>query len=202
LLRLLVAPRGPELVRWMQEYGVLMMVLPAAPRPALLGRLAGIEAGLGLGPDPILRLAALGLEVGEDADRLRDRLRLSNEEHARLARLGARSPDAGATVSEQADRACLYAAGAAAYRDGILLSWARSGASPDDPSWRHRYASPERWQPPRFPLGGDDVMALGIPAGPSVGKLLRDVESWWIAGDFVADETALRAKLRELAGRA
>ena len=45
-------------------------------------------------------------------------------------------------------------------------------------------------------------MVLGIPAGPRVGILLRAVEAWWIAGDFAADETALRAKLRELAGHA
>ena len=86
MLRLLVALRGPELVRAMLDYGLITLVLPAAPRPTLLDRLAALEAALGLAPDPILRLAALAVEVPEDADRLRDRLRLSNEEHARLAR--------------------------------------------------------------------------------------------------------------------
>ena len=32
--------------------------------------------------------------------------------------------------------------------------------------------------------------------------LLRDVEAWWIASDFAADERALRAKLRDLAASA
>ncbi|HJZ43891.1 MAG TPA: CCA tRNA nucleotidyltransferase [Hyphomicrobiaceae bacterium] len=202
LLRLLVAPRGPELIRWMLDYGLLTLVLAAAPRPALLERLAAIEAGLGLSADAILRLAALVVEVGEDADRLRDRLRLSNEEHARLARVGARAPDIGPAEPEQAARAYLYTDGAPAYRDRALMSSARSGAAPDVQAWRRRYALHERWQPPRFPLKGDDVMAFGIPAGPRVGKLLRAVEAWWIAGDFVADETALRAKLRELVDQA
>ena len=44
-------------------------------------------------------------------------------------------------------------------------------------------------------------MALGVPAGPRVGELLRALEAWWIAGDFAADEAALRAKLVEMAGR-
>ena len=44
-------------------------------------------------------------------------------------------------------------------------------------------------------------MALGVPAGPRMGKLLREVEAWWVGGDFMADEAALRAKLRELAGQ-
>jgi poly(A) polymerase len=202
LLRLLVAPRGPELVRWMLDYGLITLVLTAAPRPTLLERLAAVEAGLGVGADAMLRLAALVVEVGEDADRLRDRLRLSNEEHARLARLGLRAPDIGPAQAEQAARAHLYADGASAHRDRVLVSWARSGAAPDAQAWRHRYALAERWRPPRFPLGGDDVMALGFPAGPRVGILLRAVEAWWIAGDFVVDETALRAKLRELASQA
>jgi len=200
LVRLLVAPRGPELVHWMLGYGVLTAVLPAAPRPTLLDRLAAIEAGLGVGADPILRLAALVVEVAEDADRLRDRLRLSNEEHARLGGAGVRAPEFGPVEPERAAKAHLYAVGEDAYRDRILVSWARSGATPDDPSWRSRHALPERWQPPRFPLKGADVMALGIPAGPRMGKLLRDVEAWWVGGDFAADEAALRAKLRELAG--
>ncbi len=89
LLRLLAAPRGPELVRAMQDYGVLAYVLPAAPRPALLARLAAIEAALGLAGDAVLRLAALAVELPDDADRLRDRLRLSNEEHAQARTRGA-----------------------------------------------------------------------------------------------------------------
>jgi poly(A) polymerase len=42
-------------------------------------------------------------------------------------------------------------------------------------------------------------MALGVPAGPRVGELLRTLEDWWIAGDFAADEASLRARLKELA---
>jgi poly(A) polymerase len=42
-------------------------------------------------------------------------------------------------------------------------------------------------------------MALGVPAGPRIGELLRALEAWWIAGDFAADEAALRVRLGELA---
>ncbi len=72
---------------------------------------------------------------------------------------------------------------------------------PRTTAWRRRFALPERWQAPRFPLGGADVMALGVPAGPRIGEILRSLEAWWIAGDFAADETALRAQLEHLAGQ-
>ena len=199
MLRLLVALRGPELVRAMLDYGLITLVLPAAPRPTLLDRLSALEAALGLTPDPVLRLAALAVEVPEDADRLRDRLRLSNEEHARLARTAALTPGVGPNAPERAAKACLYAEGEAGYRQRVLIAWARSGDAPASQGWRDRLALPERWQPPRFPLGGADVMALGLPAGPRVGELLRALEAWWIAGDFAADDAALRAKLEVMA---
>ncbi len=200
MLRLLVAARGPELVRAMLSYGLITLVLAAAPRPTLLDRLAALEAALGLTPDAVLRLAALAVEVPEDADRLRDRLRLSNEEHARLAGVAVLMPGLGPNAPERAAKACLYAEGEADYRQRVLIAWARSGDPPDSQGWRDRFALPERWQPPRLPLGGTDVMALGVPTGPRVGELLRALEAWWIAGDFAADEAALRAKLAELAG--
>jgi poly(A) polymerase len=95
-------------------------------------------------------------------------------------------------------RADLYTNGAAAYRARVLLAWARSGDAPEDPAWQHRYTLAERWQPPRFPLGGGDVLAAGVPPGPRVGELLRALEAWWIAGDFMADATALRARLQQM----
>jgi poly(A) polymerase len=198
MLRLLAAPRAAELVGAMLDYGLLAGVLGAAPRPGLLARLAALEAALGLEPDPVLRLAALVVEVPEDVERLRRRLRLSNEELDTLARAAVRSP-LGPDVSEQAARAQLYGHGATAYRRLGLLAWARSGEPPSSAGWRDRLALPVRWQPPPFPLGGADAMALGVASGPRIGELLRATESWWIAGDFAADEARLRAKLAELA---
>jgi poly(A) polymerase len=197
LLRLLAAPRGAEVAALMQDYGLLPAVLGAAPRPTLLARLAVIEAALGLAPDPVLRLAALAAEIPEDAERLRDRLRLSNEQAAKLAR----AAGGGAPGAEAHARAWLYRHGAAAYRERVLLDWTRSGAAPDSEAWRGRFRLPNRWQPPRFPLTGTDVLAQGVPAGRRVGEILRELETWWIAGDFAANETALRARLAEMVGR-
>jgi poly(A) polymerase len=198
LLRLLAAQRGPEIVVLMQDYGLLTAVLGAAPRPTLLARLAGLEAASGLAPDAILRLAALAVEIEEDALRLRERLRLSNGQTAALLRAAVRAPRVDPSAPEAAAKTHLYRRGPTAYRERVLVAWARSGDPAHSRAWRQRLALPERWPAPVFPLGGADVLALGVPAGPRVGELLRAVEDWWIAGHFSAEESALRAKLREL----
>jgi poly(A) polymerase len=200
LLRLLAAPRGAEIAALMQDYGLLPSVVGAAPRPTLLARLAALETALGLAPDAVLRLAALAVEIEEDAERLRDRLRLSNGETGKLARAAGPGADIGPPSPEAHARAWLYRHGAPAYRERTLLDWSRSGAPPNSDAWRRRFDLPDRWQPPRFPLTGVDVLAQDIPAGPRVGETLRALEEWWIAGDFAADEAGLRMRLRELAG--
>lgn len=196
LMRLLAAPRAAEIVGMMFDYGLIASVLGAAPRPALLARLAALEAANGLAPDAVLRLAALAVAVVDDVDRLRERLRLSNDEADVLALAAA---DVRDLSSERAAKACLYAEGAAAYRRRVLLAWVASGDAPDSEAWRGRLTLPDRWSATRLPIGGDAVIALGVPAGPRIGELLRQLEGWWIAGDFAANETQLREKLKQLA---
>jgi poly(A) polymerase len=109
-----------------------------------------------------------------------------------------RPPGIDPTGPEQKAQWNLYKYGEEAYRHDVLVEWARSGAEPDDPGWRSRFTLPERWQAPKFPIGGAEVLALGVPEGPTVGMILSGLEGWWMGNDFVPDETELHAKLREL----
>jgi len=200
-LRLLVAPRGSEIAALMLDYGFLPAVLGAVPRPTLLARLAAIETSLGLAPDAILRLAALAVEVPDDAERLGERLRLSNAQTALLACAANRAAAIGPDGSEAAAKIHLYRHGEAAFREQVLTAWARAGDPPQSEAWQQRLRLPERWLPPTFPLGGADVLAAGVPEGPRVGEILRALEEGWIAAGFSADAATLRARLKELVGR-
>lgn len=199
LVRLLAAARAPELIEVMRDYGLLTMVLPVAPRPRLMARLAAIEDSVKLSPDPMLRLAALGVEVVEDAVRLRDRLRLSTAEFDVLVRV-AKAPRDGLHpgAGEREARIALYRSGTRAMREQLLINWARSDVRPDDAQARSLYDFPDRWTPPEFPLGGADVIEAGIPPGPRVGEILGELERRWIAVDFSWDRDKLRSELTEL----
>ncbi len=185
LKRILLAPEPGAAIALMHDLGVLGAVLPSADPAGLAALLA-----LGAPPEALLRLAAL---TAEDTDALATRLRLSNEEAATLAALRA-LPAPGPDDTDDALRR-LRADALATIAEG--RTWLRQARDGGDPGrWtalRDRLAAlPD----PVFPLGGRDVVALGLPPGPAVGAALRAVRDWWLAGGCRADAPACRAELR------
>jgi poly(A) polymerase len=199
LMRLLKAPRALAAIAAMLDHGLLTEAIPVAPRPALLSRLIEIERALGLTPEPIRRLGILVVEVREDAERLRDRLKLSTTEFAALLRAAGRTSAIAAAATERDAKTYLYRHGADHYRERVLMDWARFGYPSQDPFWHALFWLPQRWQAPAFPLSGADVVALGVPPGPRVGEVLRQLENWWIDAGFPNDRQALRLQLAHLA---
>ena len=192
--RILVAPGAIGAVEALFDYGLLSNVLGGVPRLVRFERLVAIEKANGLAPNASLRLAALAVFVEEDVTRLADRLRLSNAEQAVLA-IGALGVDSALPAEEEA-KVLLYRLGPDAYRSRLLLAWADGGASPEDGAWRKALALPERWQAPVFPIGGNDVMALGELKGPDIGELLKRLELDWIASGFALDRDQLLAEAK------
>ena len=199
LKRLLEAPRAFEAVEALFDYGLLPELLGAAPRLERLRRLIAIDKAAGLRPDAIIRLAALGVFVAEDAERLAARLRLSNAEQETLA-LGARDHEEWGLPSEGAAKRALYRLGPNRYPTFFRLAWADSGASPHDENWHAALLLPERWQAPVFPIKGADMMALGAQ-GPEIGHLLRSLEEHWIVRNFAPSREELLAKAEALSRR-
>ena len=95
--------------------------------------------------DPVRRLGALGVMVAEDAERLWQKLRLTNTEHERLASMAEGWRRISPAFGEQAQRALLYRLGPQAFTDHALLGWARSQASAHDAAWRALATLPQRW---------------------------------------------------------
>ena len=62
--------------------------------------------------------------------------------------------------------------------------------------WRALIAMAESWQRPKLPLTGAQVMQAGVPAGPEVGRVLAEVEEWWIDAGFTDDEFSIVERLK------
>jgi poly(A) polymerase/tRNA nucleotidyltransferase (CCA-adding enzyme) len=173
-LRLILgAPDPLGAIGLMDRLGIWAAVVPEA---AATPRLVGLPA------DPVLRLAAM---LTGDPLALAVRLKLSNEDRDRLVRLAA-TPCPGGS---DADLRRLLADHEAA--DLIDRAWLDG-----DADVRRRLAGMPR---PVFPLEGRHVVALGVPAGPAVGVLLREVRQWWLDGGCLADRTACLTELARAA---
>ncbi|CAN1722565.1 CCA tRNA nucleotidyltransferase [Hyphomicrobium sp. 1Nfss2.1] len=195
LLLLLSAPRALSALATMQDAGLIEPLLGAPGNVQLAGRLESIEAALGRTPDPILRLAAL---ADFHAPLLKDRLRLSLIEAGRLAEAARRDASFDPRTDEAAAKAFIYRYGPDAFVDGALLDWARSDDPLDDRARAERIDLPQRWTPPKLPVRGADVLALGVPAGPKVGRIVSEFESWWIAAGYPDDPQRQHERLEQL----
>jgi poly(A) polymerase len=200
LLKGLIAPRAGEVFRVISDSGLLSRPLAGALYPGRLERLIAIEAARGEPADPLLRLAALAVSVGEDAERLRDRLRLANHEHERLATLaraletlhGIRQPPSLGDM-----RGLLFARGRQGARDAISLSHVDSGASADDRRFAFAYRFVSDTPEPRLPVTGADIVARGVGPGRRVGIVLKALQAKWIRAGFPREPEALARLLDE-----
>jgi poly(A) polymerase len=193
LMKLLEAPHAVRTLAVMAEAGILTSVLGGVPLLASLSNLIELEATLALAPDPVRHLGALAVHVSEDAERLWQRLRLSNAEHGRLVAMGDGWWRATPAMGEPAAHALLYRLKPAPYTDRILLAWSRAGAGTTDAGWHRLATLPSRWSIPSFPLRAAHLIARGVAKGPALGAALRAAEETWMAQDFPADQETIAA---------
>jgi poly(A) polymerase len=180
----------------MAHTGLLGMVLGGVARPVRLRRIADIEAASAFPPDAVLRLGALALFIEDDAERLRARLRLSNDETARLRAMAGR-PLPAPSIAERERKATLYQLGARTFCDRTLLAWADSGADAKDSAWRELLNFPERWTPPKFPIAAARLMERGVEKGPRLGAALTRIENDWSAAGFPEDAASLERLIED-----
>jgi poly(A) polymerase len=196
LLRLVAARRAVETVERLAECGLLVLLLGGV---AELGRFARAIALEGARPDPVRRLAALAVLTREDADRLRERLRLSNEEHARVEAYGttiAILKTRTLPIDATAMRTLVAEHGLEALADAV-----RALAGEPRPDLRaDALAALRRFEDgaepvPVFPLRGRDLIARGVQKGPRVGELLEGARQAWLAQGCPVDDGSTRALL-------
>lgn len=179
LTKLLALPSPAATVALMVERGVLRPVLPEIVDAAPLARLIGREAEAGVAPEAVRRLAALLPKDPAVAGSVGARLRLSKRAAKRL--VSAAVPDDGTPPPILA-----YRIGAEEAVDRILLG-------PRDPAMAKAL---EGWARPKLKLGGGDLIAMGLSAGPEVARTLQAVERAWGEAGFPEEAEAQRALAR------
>jgi poly(A) polymerase len=202
LMKLLIAPFAVPTLTVMAEAGFAALLLGGVPLLASFANMIKVEEAAAVAPDAVRRLGALGVFIAEDAERLREKLRLFNAEHERLAAMADRWWRVSPALGEAGGRALLYRLGPVRYVDRVLIAWTRAPQGAADPAWRDLAALPTRWTAPRFPLKSADLVARGVAKGPALGAAMRAAEEAWIAADFPQDKVALDRIADDAARRA
>jgi poly(A) polymerase len=196
MLRLLEAENPAPVLRTMAAAGILAEIFPLTVNIARLERIAALDAGNFFAPDPVLRLAALLPDDAEAARVIAGRWKLSNADRVRLEEVLGGREKIVSYLSIREVRKLLYLLGPKAFKDRVFLRWAEDPKESNSVQWRALLALADAWVRPDFPLTGRDVMAAGVPEGPLVGRVLSEVESWWIDSDFIEDEFSLAERLK------
>jgi poly(A) polymerase len=200
LRKLLSAYDPSRALLWMRQAGVLTKALPESEKWGIdaIHGLVAAEHDLGWGPDALLRLAAM---VPPDAARMKalgERLKLSNADTERLTEWAA-APLLAAKATESEAAKKLYRAGRQPVLDRLKLSLASARARAINENdalmeaggYARLLKFAEAWIRPAFPLRGTDLQAIDVPAGPEMGKLLKQLEDDWIESDFRLERGAL-----------
>ena len=201
LLRWLTAPDPMPAIKYADEFGVLSSALQFSPSTEAIGRtenLVSIESQTGL-VDPLRRLASLTSNPKQRGT-VASRLKLSNKSRRRLEAIFVSPFKITRTMSHAEAQTVLYRLGCGHFQDAVLLSWARESGE-RDPNWQSLLDHANHWHRPTFPVAGEDIIALGIPAGPLVGKALNEVEEWWTSGNFKAGRQKTLDYLSTIVGK-
>ena len=192
MLKLVVADGAAAAAIAMADAGLLGLIFAGVTYSGPFAAMIAAERALGFKASAVRRLGALTVAVTEDAARVVARLRLSNAEAKALHAMGDRWWRF-LDIDEAAGRRLLYRLGDEAYRNQLMLAWARTGADHDADYWRGLATLPRRWQAPKFPLKAADFIARGIAEGPALGHVLAQAEGVWLAAGLPLQQAELSA---------
>ena len=166
LMKLLALADPSATVELMIERGIFVPVLPEITSAEHLRSLMAAEKEGGFEPDPLRRLAVLLPRDAATAGAIAARLKLSNKARKRIGL-------AVGTDLSGSPQSLAYWIGTESAIDRLLLA----GRASDARKIRD-------WEVPRLPVGGGDLIKLGITQGPLVAKTLQAIERAWVAEQF------------------
>lgn len=198
ILKLISAPDPLSVMRQMAATGILAAILPERLNMDRFQKLAYVDKISLFDADAILRLGALLDGSAEEADGLGKRLKLSNADIARLSAMKTETHNIVSYMSVREMHQCLYRIGHQTFHDRARLYWAEDPKENNAVNWRALIAMAATWERPVLPLTGENVLSAGVPAGPEVGRILGQVEDWWVDVDFIDDEFSLIERLKAI----
>ena len=157
-----------------------------------------IEAKIKMQNNYILRLSLL---LNNDLKNIEDFLNdfpLTVNDAKELTELGKLNQKIVSYLSMKEVRSMLYRMGSDNFKNQIILNWAKDINNKNEVNWRSLYEVSNSWEKPDFSIKADEVLRMGIEKGPLVGKILDELEEWWIDNDFINDKFSMIERLKAI----
>lgn len=205
MMKLLAGPGVVRAVTRLIDHGLWAYVLPTVPKPQRLADSVEIQQALAKASDPkadwsldaVLNLTALAASIEDDALRIGQALRLSNQDANAVKDLThiLRRTDPVLDDEVYARRVRFELDHQSFRRLAILQSTESAGALNDREALGALLNWSEAWTPPVFPVSGKDLIAVGFRSGPAIGERLAELQSAWLQSDFRLTRDELLAQL-------
>ena len=136
------------------------------------------------------------INIGEIAAKLK----LSNKESAKLSKLLSPDTQMNSEMSKIELNGKLYRNGRKQFLSNLVLSWAMeqeqsNGSKLNHDNWLKLLKKATSIKEKVFPVKGRDLIDRGIPEGPEVSDILKNLEDWWVKNGCKADKTACLKRL-------
>lgn len=199
MLKLLQADRAAEMLTLMRQADLLPFLFAGTVECDGLAAWPKVRLMADVEPDATVALALLlrsGIQTRQMLEALAQRWKLSGKLAGSLKAL-VTCASLETDLSEAGQKSLLRAMGAESFRRMVLVSWAeRLSETPKQSqllsaAYRSMLGLADRWQPPEFPLSGDDLQAKGLAPGPELGDWLKRLEQWWEQENYRPDKAEL-----------
>ena len=205
MFKLLQAPSSFATLKLMQEKAILLHILGfTIAGCSIFSRFDAIAALEQCAIPPVVRLigfvitAAIAQEKA--MEQLALRLRLSNQaqrlmrsvlQHYRLFNPQLSLAEQKRLIRKLGDDIAWV----------VIMNWASRADGIDAQHPYHEMLKLAAvWQPPMFPIGGDDLIALGLKPGKGLGELLAKLEEEWESSEYKLTKEELLARSRPSPG--
>ncbi|MCE2926928.1 MAG: CCA tRNA nucleotidyltransferase [Rickettsiales bacterium] len=199
LSKLLTASRTADALQLMHKHGALSFVLGANPNNTdMVRRAEEIAALSSVAISVETKLVALMESVSPaiKAAALAAHLKSSLATRKNMELLQANYPSLMTDLTLVKQKKLVRALGQELAVQALILAWAISDEKAiNTHSYHEALVFMRSWQPPKFPVSGSDLMALGKPAGKELGDALAKLEALWEASDYHLTKAELLGKL-------
>ena len=161
-------------------------------------KISHIENKINKPIDDLLKFSIL-LESSEyNANNFIEQFPISNEEADNLRTFINLDLSIKSYLSIKESRAKLYRLGIEKFQNFVILNWIKDSNQKNDLNWHTLYEVAKNFEQPKFSFGANDIIRMGIEEGPLVGKILSELEEWWIDSDFIDDEYSIFERLKAI----